>query len=156
MIRNDVAADILAQIQGCLPDYCSYKLLRSRGLPPADCNTIALAWGNRIPVSETGCIGLLPCDRVVEQSFTLVLTRCCDGLDSRESFSTDDEDDETVCFERDVQIVEECLECGDWSQLGVDHGINSLVLESTRRDSETEGGCMTAYLGVVISSNECC
>ena len=156
MIRNSVAADILAQIQACLPDTCSYKLFRSRGLPPADCNTIAFAWSDRHPESEQGCRGMTPCDRVVDQRFTLVLTKCCDGIDGHDFFPTQLEDDETVCFENDLQLLEECIECGDWSQLGLDHGINSIELESTRRDNETEGGCMTAYLTVLIVANECC
>lgn len=156
MNRAQVAADIAAQIEACFGGECIYRIFRARAVPPAECDSIALVWGQRTAKPENQCLTLRPCDREVTQDLQIVLTKCCVGIDAEENFDIAGEDHETICFEDDLQILEECIECTDWSQLGLDHDLQSLRLVATERDPMVEGGCVSAYLTVEIIYCESC
>lgn len=156
MNLSDVAADIAAQIESCFSGICDYDVFRARATPPADCNTIALVWGDRSEIRESDCARLEPCSSIVTQDLSISITKCCLKPDTGDGFDFAAEDHEEVCFENDLQILVDCIRCTDWTQLGLDHGIDGFVLETIRRDGSVEGGCFTAYLNTVVTYNECC
>lgn len=159
MNRSDAAFDVLDVIQSCLPDFCSYVLFRSRGVPPAECDSIAAYWGSRRSSPEIDCEGLSPCSLIIKQDLDIAITKCCaepDAGGDRGEFDFAAEDAESVCFERDLQIIEDCLECHDWTQFGIDHAVQSVTLRSVDRDNNTAGGCFSAYLRLELVYTKCC
>jgi hypothetical protein len=71
------------------------------------------------------------------------------------TFNIAAEESETICFLRDLETIEQCIECSNWRQLGIDHGIDRIQLVSTTQ-GETRGGCMDATLRVQITATQCC
>lgn len=86
----------------------------------------------------------------------IVVTNICIGPDAQQAFDWRNEDAAAACFDADVEIVESCIQCTDWSQLGIDHSISSVTYLSTSYDVESEGGGFSAYIDVRIVAEECC
>ncbi len=78
------------------------------------------------------------------------------GPDGKPTFDWRLEDAAAACFEDDVDLVEECIQCSDWTQLGADHFIERFVYAGTTFDIETEGGGYSAYIEIDITAGECC
>lgn len=162
MIRSQVDSDVLQQIRACvmaqIGDRCrEYRFARTRGIPPADCNSITVSWMDRAR-SQFGDCETLGAD-CGEWNATLglrvVLTRVCIGPDQAPEFNWDLEDAEAACFNNDLDVLEECIQCSDWSQLRADHSIE-LSYVGTTHDIETEGGGYSAYVELTVVAAECC
>lgn len=160
MNRSDVAADILDGIAECLgPERCrDYQMLRSRGVPPADCNSIATSWTDKTTDLFSDCAPKsAPCEpRRVSHGMRLTITSICIGPDGEPTFDMDKEDAAAECFDNDVDTIERCIECGDWSTLYAEHFLESLTYEATSYDVEAEGGAYSATITLRIVATECC
>lgn len=135
-----------------------YVYARSRGIPPADCNSITVSWmdaaDNRFGDCEIMGIDCNSWDTT--KGLRIVLTRVCMGADQAESFDWRIEDAEAACFDDDLDLLEECVKCMDWSQLVRDHALSGLSYVGTTHDVETEGGGFSAYIELTIVAAECC
>lgn len=168
MIRSHVAADILAAIETCMrtylgPNRCDeYLFLRSRGIPPADCNSIAVTYTDRGVAHIGDCAhttAYSPCpDYIATLGMRVVITRIClrPDVGAGGSFDAVAEDAEAACFMDDLDALEACIMCGDWRQIGVDHRVAKLRYDGTSEDVETEGGGYSAYLDITLVGSECC
>lgn len=159
MQRSLVAADILQQIMDCMgAALCGqYEFARTRGLPPAECNSITASWIQReIELFEDCSDGKPPCGAFVAYpTLRIVLTRICMGPDASGSFNWQLEDAEAACFDDHLEIVEQCITCSDWSQLRADHKV-TLACRRTEHDVESEGGGFSAYIEIDMRADECC
>lgn len=155
MIRSETSADILAAIITCLGQSCSYQVIQSRGIFPAECDSIVAVWGDSSNLIPDDC-GSGPCETFRSHKLMLVLTKCCSGIDAQINLDSTQESDESICFYRDVEIIEKCIICTDFSQLLFDNGLSNLYLSGTRFDPTVHGGCMTAYIDIVINETFCC
>lgn len=158
MIRSQVAADILAAIQACLGARCGdYVFLRSRGVPPADCNSISASWITRTTKPFEDCGGPEPCASwAATNTLRIAITSICMGPDGQPTFDFALEDTVAACFDDDVDLIESCLSCTDWTQFYADHGIESMLYVDTTYDVMSEGGGFTAYIQLRITAGECC
>jgi len=156
VIRSDLAADVLALIRGCLGPGCEYELFRSRGIPPAECKSIAVTWAESQPTYDADCDQFQPCEVRQRSVMRIILTRCCVTADAGMMFNSAAEDDASICLWRDTELIERCLACADLRQIAIDHGLNSFRHVATRFDVETLGGCNSAYIEVMVESEECC
>jgi hypothetical protein len=160
--RSQVAQDVLDAIRACNPAICDeYRLLRSRGLPPADCNSIATSWVRRdveyLEFSDCegeDCNEDLMWDAIHELRVTI--TRICMGPDGQPAWDTSLEDDAAVCFDDDLDELETCLQCTDWTQLRIDHALDSFKVGETIHDLESDGGAFSAHVTIVLKARECC
>lgn len=158
MNRSAVASDLLDIIKACLGDRCKqYVFARARGIPPAECSSITTSWADRVARYDGECRGPLACqDWEAVHSLRFTITNICMGPDGKPMFDWQLEDLAAACFEDDVDAIESCLQCMDWSQLRTDHAINQIVYTGTTFDIEAEGGGYSAYIGLQIVAQECC
>jgi hypothetical protein len=159
--RSAVASDILAKIEACLGDECrDYVFARTRGIPPADCNSITTSWVDRSIDKFTDCESPNPDICRAEwdaiHGLRVTLTRICAGPDAQPVFDWAREDGEAACFDDLVDLVEECVQCQDWQQFITDHSIYGVRYDSTTYDVEAEGGAFSAYIELTIQAAECC
>jgi len=157
MIRNNVAADLIVRIRACLGEGCAYDVFQSRGMPPAECDQIALVWGDARTIRSGDCGGA-ECDTERSHTLNLVLTKCCIGVDAGNSGKWDSskEHEESRCFYRDVETIEHCILCNDFRQIVFDHGLESLSLRGVSFSPMTSGGCMSATISLEIIESVCC
>jgi hypothetical protein len=158
MKRSAVTADILTAIQACFGARCQdYIFSRSRGIPPADCNSIAASWVDRTVAHFADCDTPAPCeDWQATHGLRIVITNICAGPDAQETFDWRSEDAAAACFEDDVDLLETCIQCGDWTQLYNDHFLTALRYDGTTFDVESEGGGFSAYIEITLVAGECC
>lgn len=165
MIRSQVSSDILGTIQACfnasIGDRCrEYVFARTRGIPPADCNSITASWMDRGVSSFGDCDPGEGLDRCGEWNAThglrIALTRVCMGPDQEPAFNWALEDAETACFMDDLDLLEECLQCTDWTQVKTDNSLYSLRYDGTTLDIESDGGGYSAYIELTLVAAECC
>lgn len=158
MQRSAVTADILTAIQACMGARCQdYVFSRTRGIPPADCNSIAASWVDRTVASFGDCLPHAGCSEWDStHGLRIVVTNICVAPDAQERFDWRAEDAAAACFDDDIDLIEECLQCADWSQLAADHSITSIRYDGTTYDVESEGGGFSAYLELTIVAAECC
>jgi hypothetical protein len=159
--RSAVASDILALIRACLGDDCrEYVFARTRGVPPADCNSITTSWIDRSVEKFTDCESPNPdiCRREWDAllGMRITITRICMGPDGGEQFNWAREDGEAACFDDHVDAIEECLMCADFGQFTIDHSIYTIQYDTTTFDVESEGGGYSAYIELTIKAAECC
>lgn len=161
MRRSAVASDILDRIRACLGDECQdYKIFRTRGIPPAECDSITASWIDRSIEKFSECES--PNPEVCQQEWDAVhglritLTKVCVGPDSQAEFDWIGEDAASACFDDLVDLVEECLHCQDWEQFVADHSIYGVRYDSTTYDVESDGGAFSAYIELTIQAAECC
>lgn len=154
MNRAAVGADIIAALIACFGSTCEYQFVQARSSIPAECNTISLVWGRKRNEYEDDC-GFTSCDRQVTTDLSITITRCCVTSDAGLQFNIAAEENETLCFLRDLEVLENCIECTNWRQLSIDHAIDRISLSDTTPGT-TRGGCMDATLSVRIVSTECC
>lgn len=165
MKRSYVAADILAQIQSCFTAAIGarcreYVFARTRGIPPADCNSISASWMDR-GVSVFGDCdpgeGLESCGEWnTTHGLRIAITRVCVGPDQQPGFGWDLEDTAAVCFMDDLDILEECIQCSDWTNVKRANSLYSLRYDGTTLDIESEGGGYSAYVELTMVAGECC
>lgn len=158
MQRSAVTADILTSIEACFGVRCQgYVFARTRGIPPADCNSIAASWIDRAVQPFEDCPRLTPCGQwEAAYGLRIVITNVCAGPDAQERFDWRAEDAAAACFDDDVDLLEQCIQCADWTQLGLDHAISEIRYDGTNYDIESEGGGFSAYIDLTIIANECC
>lgn len=166
MKRSHVAKDILDAVQACMvanmpAERChEYVFARTRGIPPADCNSITVSWMDAADNSFADCrlMGVDGCGREWDttRGIRIVLTRVCMGPDQSESFDWQREDAEAACFDDDLDLLEECVKCMDWSQLVRDHSLTELFYAGTTHDVESDGGGYSAYIELTVVAAECC
>lgn len=161
MRRSHVAKDVLDALFACmtaqLGDRCrEYVWARTRGVPPADCNSITVSWMDREQGTFGDCEQLGEC-REWDAVFGLrvVLTRICMGPDQSLEFDWSLEDAASACFDDDLDLIEECLNCMDWSLIRSTHGVD-VTYAGTTNDIETEGGGYSAYIELIVKARECC
>lgn len=156
MRRSQAAADILAQLQACMGPLCQqYVFSRTRGVPPADCNSVTVQWIDRSKRSFADCED--DC-REWQAAFgmRITLTRVCMGPDQEPAFDWSLEDAESACFDDHLEILEDCVDCGDWSQVKIDHSLEAIRYENTEYDIEANGGAFSAYIELTLIASECC
>lgn len=83
-------------------------------------------------------------------------SRICVGPDSSPAFDWNGDDAAAACFDDDLDALEDCINCGDWSQLMADHFIERIAYVGTTHDVESEGGGYSAYVELTIVAGECC
>lgn len=154
MVRSAVAADLLTIINNCLGPQCRYQLARTRGIAPAVCPSITTSWIERVSQSFGDCDG--DCDFNSTHRIRITITDICMGPDAADEFDFDAEDAAAVCFEDEVDQIEECLQCHNYTQLRLDHQLISVRYDSTTFDVEAEGGGYSAYIELTILAAECC
>lgn len=161
MRRSHVAKDILDALYLCMSgvigDRCrEYVWARTRGVPPADCNSITASWMDREQHNFGDCENVGECrewDALL--GLRIVLTRVCMGPDQQPSFAWELEDAAAACFDDDLDLIEECLNCMDWTTIMQSHGID-VIYAGTTNDIEAEGGGYSAYIELTIRARECC
>lgn len=163
MQRSHVAKDILDVIEACLiakiGDRCrEYVFGRTRGIPPADCNSVSVSWMDRGQAATfSDCKGPTPCDGWDPTlGLRIALTRVCLGPDQQPIFNWELEDAAAACFDDDLDIIEDCINCADWTQVYNDHFLDSIAYVGTTHDVEAEGGGYSAYIELTITARECC
>lgn len=164
MKRSHVAQDILDAIQACFnaqlpPERCQeYNFFQSRGLPPADCNSISVSWMDAGDSRFGDCeiMGINCNEWNSTRGLRIALTRICMGPDQSEEFDWRLEHEETVCFNDHLDLLEECIKCMDWTQLVRDHSLIVLSYAGTTHDVESDGGGYSAYIELTIVAGECC
>lgn len=154
MVRSAVAADILTIIAGCLGPQCRFKIARTRGIVPAVCPSITTSWIDRSSAGFGDCDG--ECDINSALGLRITITDICMGPDSAEDFDFDAEDAAAVCFDNEVDAIEACLQCADYTQMRIDHQLYSVKYDNTTFDVESEGGAYSAYIELTIRAAECC
>lgn len=138
---------------------CDYRFARSRGIPPADCNSITLSWideGDSAPFGDCessfeGCE-----DVTTTAGIRIALTRICMGPDQEPVFDWELEDAAAACFSDDLEKVMCCLKKSDWRQLKQDHRLDRFTYVGTTYDVESQGGGYSAYIEMTIVAPECC
>jgi len=153
--RYELAADILTQIQACLGADCTYALIRSRGVPPAECDSIIVTFADAIPYWDADCFPNACVDHQ-DHTMRVVLTRQCLLPDVDETFNFAAEDAEVQCFWRDLETLERCLDCSDLSQVYLDNGVTRIQRLRTQIDATTLGGAHSATLTFRVVENYCC
>lgn len=159
MNRASLASDVLTQIQVCLQERCSdYVFARTRGVPPADCNSITTQWIDRgIQSWNEQCDDGQGCGKWQgAYGMRITLTRICMGPDQEESFNWTLEDAEAACFDNDLELLEDCVQCGDWSELKSTHALERFRYDGTTHDIESDGGGYSAYIEITLVASECC
>lgn len=165
MRRSQVSIDILNAIQACfnasIGDRCrEYVFARTRGIPPADCPSITASWMDRDASSFGDCDpgeGLEMCGEWnATHGLRIALTRVCMGPDQQPAFDWALEDAETACFMDDLDLLEECIQCTDWTQVKRDNALYSLRYDGTTLDIESDGGGYSAYIELTLVAAECC
>jgi hypothetical protein len=157
--RSAIASDVLEQLKACLgPDLCQqYVWARTRGVPPADCNSITTQWIDRGSTAfadecDDGSCG----DFQSTLGFRVTLTRVCMGPDQEQVFDWSLEDAEAACFDDHLELLEDCVQCGDWSLLRQTHHLERFRYVETNHDIESDGGGFSAYIEITIVAAECC
>lgn len=158
MSRSAIAADVLAQLKACMgPEICGqYVWARTRGVPPADCNSITTQWSDRASNQFAEDCADGDCDFQTTYGFRVTITRICMGPDQEADFNWELEDAEAACFDDHLEILEDCIQCGDWSQLKAEHALERFRYVETNHDIEADGGGFSAYIEVTIVAAECC
>lgn len=160
MQRSHVTRDVLDVIESCLGDLCrDYRVFRSRGLPPAECNSITASWVDaEVMPGFDDCKMMGACSDLWQKAagLRIALTRVCIGPDQKPIFDIDLEDKEAACFDDHLDLIEECLLCHDWTTFRRDHGIDSMQMVATTHDVESDGGAFSAYIEIAIVASECC
>lgn len=160
MQRSHVASDVLDLLRDCLGARCQhYVFARSRGIPPAECPSIATSWVDRTSTPFGDCNGGWgDCDSTETVGLRIAITDICVGPDAAATFDWAAEDAIAACFDNDVQVLERCIECGGpgWQQLYRDHGLDTVAYEGTTYDVESDGGGYSAYIELTIVAKVCC
>lgn len=165
MRRSYVAADILAVIQACfttaIGDRCrEYRFAQTRGIPPADCNSVSASWMDRDVSSFGDCDpgeGVQSCGEWnATHGLRIALTRVCMGPDQQPAFAWELEDAEAQCFMDDLDLLEECIQCTDWTEVKNTNSLYSLRYDGTTLDIESTGGGYSAYIELTLVAAECC
>lgn len=146
--------EILSSLKDCLqtcfdPDSnCAYQFFVSLGIPPAECNSIAvwLESSQRARSDNSEC-----CTSIFNTDINITLTRCCG---EREVFDPKAEDKDAECFLNDLCRLRDCLSCGSCVLADYDLGCGGLISE-VRMDMEKQGGCYSATLTLGITE-DCC
>lgn len=147
-----VLRDLLDQIVTCLGDPCPYQVLVSRGMPPADCSSIA-AWygGSRRDRDSAECATDL-----YETSLSFTVTHCCITPDQGVGFDFEREEIEAECFLENLMAIRECLACEATAVVGSRMTGCGALVSSVSVDPEPRGGCYSATIRVDIVESECC
>lgn len=157
MQRSAFASDVLDLIRACLGERCRhYAIGRARGIPPAVCPSITTSWVDRTEAVFGDCQGpYRDCDVQETVGLRIVITDICMGPDAAEQFDWAAEDAAAACFDDDVQVIEDCIRCSDWTQIFRDHGLNSIAYEGTTYDVEADGGGYSAYIEITPVAQVC-
>lgn len=157
MNRASVASDILDAIRACLGEGCRYKIVRSRGRVPAEnCDSLAAYWGDRDFEPFSDCEDLVPCTEGTDiDVLNILLTKICVGPDGDINFNWDLEDETAACFWNDLETIENCIRCGDFTDLE-SQGVTGVSYSGTEIDDEARGGAYDAVIKITITSKFCC
>jgi len=164
MKRSHAAKDILDAVQACFlvelgqARCLEYRFARTRGIPPADCNSVTVSWMDRGVSQFADCAQLgSDCGEWdATHGLRIVITNICMGPDQTPDFPWDLEDAAAACFMDDLDLLEECVQCMDWSQIRADHSLAEMRYEGTTLDIETDGGGYSAYIELTLVAAECC
>lgn len=159
MDRAAVSADIITALEVCLSDLCpDFVFFRSRGVPPADRESVAFTWIDRARLSFEDCDSP-DCKPQFTSShaFRIVVTTICMTPDAQRDFDYLAEDNAAARHDAIVDQAEECLACSPlFAPIYARHGVYSVVDSGTTYDPESQGGGFSSYINVVIEAQECC
>ncbi len=140
-------------IQTCLGTGCDYKLVISRGKPPQECNQVAFWAGRDTAILDDDC-------SFCESRFTMLvfveITRICASGRDHINFNFDQEEEQALCFYRDLDLIECCIDDADKDQILADHVIDEFVRVSTEPDATMRGDAYSATITIRISGENCC
>jgi len=149
----DALAALLAEIKTCMGGQeCSYNLFVSRGIPPADCNSIA----GFVEQSRPESTEFDDCNNRYNDSLVISITRCCLDPDTQDSFDPALEDREAKCFYDDARLLLECVHCNAGTALGPYIAGCQPLISGMEFDMEALGGCYTALIRIAIAEDVCC
>ena len=153
MNRFDLLSDIRDLIRGCLGAGCEYKLVITRGKPPQECNMVALWAGRDTVQAEDDCRF---CDKQFEMLVYLYITRICASGRSGASMDFRLEEEQALCFYRDLDLIECCIDDADTSQILADHTIDVFERVSTEPDRQMSGDTYAATITLRVRGEQCC
>lgn len=150
------AADFLALLEACIDTECKYKFLRSRGLPPLECNYIAVSFGDELLGEFSNCSDWGDCETEISTyEFNVYLAIGDVTPLVNKNYGFDVEDVVTACFYNDLTQLKQCVLCTDYSTLKIDYNIASI--SSLRVDiRDHQGGAFVATVRMRLEVNECC
>lgn len=165
MQRSHLAKDILDSLKACMlaqwpAGRCEqFQFGRSRGIAPADCDSITISFIDETADDFADCkvIGRSCEEPWIETTrLRIILTEVCMGPDQKPMFDWALEDEVAACFSDDFDLLKKCVRCTDWETLVSDHNLNTFQMSSISYDVESEGGGYSAYIEITATSNECC
>lgn len=143
---------LLDQIEECLVDPCPYVTFVSRGLPPADCSSIAAWYGSsRRARDNQDCSTLL-----YDTTLNITVTHCCITPDGEVAFDFAREEIEAQCFLENLMAIRECLSCNSSEVLAPYRLSCGALVENVSADLEARGGCYSATLSLSLLEEDCC
>lgn len=152
MNRFDLLSDIRDLIRGCLGE-CAYQLVITRGKPPQECDQIAFWAGRDTAIRDDDC-------QFCDERFTMLvyvqLTRVCVAGRGDINMDYAAEEEQALCFYRDLDLIECCIDDADQQQILSDHVIDSVVRVSTDPDSQVSGDAYSATITIRITGEKCC
>lgn len=148
-VAYDALTALLAMIRDCMGgDACDYSLFVSLGVPPAECNSISAYLDEQVRTNNSD-----DCFLVTDDTFYLVLTRCCN---EQEVFDPIFEDEQAECFLHDLDALKTCLACNLKDTLGPFSPQCAPYIKRIGLDAEKRGGCYSAEIEIVMSDMNCC
>lgn len=149
----DAANALLTEIRACMGgESCPYQLFVSRGMPPADCNSIVARYdGGRRNDRESN-----DCDSVFEEEIVVTLTKCCVTPDIQTNWNPVLEDAEAKCFYDDLALLRQCLICNGMTALEPYVDGCKPYVTATVLDPMSEGGCFSGSIVIRFRNVDCC
>lgn len=145
--------DLLEQIRLCLDDTsCEYSYFVSLGIPPAECNSIAVWHGDIVRSRENSECS----NSFISRDLNITITRCCVRADAAVGFDQVAESDDAMCFLSDLESLIECLVCTDPPLLSGKTMACAATMNSVRLDLEKLGGCYSATINLSYDDVICC
>ena len=153
---NDIGDTLVAAVKSYLGDQACRDygaIFRSMGLPPLECNQIAV-WmrdSERNPSVSNRCA-----DYRIE-TWVIQIARCCPAIESQEAFPFDALEKEAACFYRDIQLIDECLTCSIKDLLDPFTVCrDDAVVLGVQPDGSRQGGCYASEIWVQYKRPVCC
>lgn len=148
------ALDALAQeIRTCMGgNACEYAVHVSRGMPSADCNSIAVWYGG----SSKSDSDSSDCETWFDSFVNVTITRCCMQPDAEEVYDPARENSEAQCFLEDLTSLRNCLYCNATAIMDPFVDGCSAQIANIDVDNEAEGGCYSSTITFSVLERDCC
>ena len=148
------ALDALAQeIRTCMGGTaCEYAVYVTRGMPSADCNSIAVWYGG----SSISDRDSSECEVWFDSLVNITITRCCMMPDAEAEYDPARENAEAQCFLEDLTSLRNCLYCNATPIMEPYMDGCSAQISSVEVDTEAEGGCYSATVTFNVLERDCC